>query len=45
MDENKRSIRRVVELDPSIVCFGHGNPLAQNAAEMLRGFARKMAIL
>ncbi len=26
-DENRRSIRRLGELEPSLVCFGHGAPL------------------
>lgn len=42
MDENKRSIKRVAELDASIVCFGHGNPLTKNAAQKIRDFARKV---
>ena len=25
--ENRRSIRRLAELKPSLLCFGHGSPL------------------
>jgi glyoxylase-like metal-dependent hydrolase (beta-lactamase superfamily II) len=44
-DENKRSIRRVAELDPAIVCFGHGPPLQQHTAQKLRDFARRVGAL
>lgn len=27
-EENRRSIRKIAELRPAIVCFGHGEPLA-----------------
>ncbi|MBI4771515.1 MAG: MBL fold metallo-hydrolase, partial [Chloroflexi bacterium] len=36
MAENVRSIRRVAELEPSLVCFGHGQPLTHNTAQALR---------
>ena len=39
MEEDKRSIRRVAELRPAVVCFGHGRPLTERAAERLRAFA------
>ena len=26
--ENRRSIRRLAELEPSLLCFGHGPPLS-----------------
>jgi glyoxylase-like metal-dependent hydrolase (beta-lactamase superfamily II) len=42
MDLNKRSIGRLAELEPSIICFGHGNPLKQGAARKLRDFARRV---
>ncbi len=42
MAENKRSIQKVVRLQPKMVCFGHGNPLLQNATETLRAFAQKV---
>jgi glyoxylase-like metal-dependent hydrolase (beta-lactamase superfamily II) len=43
MDENRRSVGRLAELDPAVVCFGHGSPLTENAAERLRTFAAKVA--
>ena len=42
MDENKRSIKRLAERDASMVCFGHGQPLAQNTAHAIRDFARQV---
>ena len=45
MDENKRSIRRLAELDASIVCFGHGNPLMQDTAQAIRRFARQVGAM
>lgn len=45
MTENKRSIRRVAELDASVVCFGHGGPLMQDAAQTIRAFARRVGAL
>jgi glyoxylase-like metal-dependent hydrolase (beta-lactamase superfamily II) len=42
MDENKRSIRKIAELDADVVCFGHGQPLTGNAASHLRAFAAKL---
>lgn len=45
MDENKRSIRRLAELDASIVCFGHGQPLTERAAQAIRAFARTVGAM
>ena len=45
MDENKRSVGKLAGLDVSIVCFGHGEPLTQNAAQIIRDFARKVGAL
>lgn len=42
MDENKRSIARIVALEPKVVLFGHGPPLTENAAARLHAFARKV---
>ena len=42
MDEDKRSIRKLVDLNPTVVCFGHGEPVMENAAERLRAFAQKV---
>lgn len=44
MAENKRTIRKLIELDPEIVCFGHGKPLMKNATEQLTAFARKAGV-
>jgi glyoxylase-like metal-dependent hydrolase (beta-lactamase superfamily II) len=42
MDENIRSIGRLAELDTRVLCLGHGIPLARNAAETIRAFAREV---
>jgi glyoxylase-like metal-dependent hydrolase (beta-lactamase superfamily II) len=39
MDEAKRSIRKVIDLAPDILCLGHGKPLVGNATEQVRAFA------
>lgn len=39
-EENRRSIRRLAELRPSLACFGHGPPLRDPAK--LEGFAAAM---
>jgi glyoxylase-like metal-dependent hydrolase (beta-lactamase superfamily II) len=44
MDEDKRSIRKVANLNPDIVCFGHGDPVTQNTAQILNDFARKIGM-
>jgi len=38
---NRESIRRVAELRPSLICFGHGPPL-RNAADKLARFADQL---
>lgn len=42
MAENKRSLKRIVLLDPQVVLFGHGAPLMDGAAAKLRTFARRV---
>ncbi len=44
MAENRRSVARIAELDAQMVCFGHGEPLRRDAAQTIRGFARKVAL-
>lgn len=41
MDENRRSARKLVDLQPAVVCFGHGRPLTADAAGVLRAFAAR----
>ncbi|HNB53442.1 MAG TPA: MBL fold metallo-hydrolase [Anaerolineales bacterium] len=41
MHQNKKSVQRLAQLNPEIVCFGHGNPLTQNTTQTLRTFAQK----
>jgi glyoxylase-like metal-dependent hydrolase (beta-lactamase superfamily II) len=42
MRQNKRSVARLAELEPQIICFGHGNPLTSNTAARLRAFAQQV---
>jgi glyoxylase-like metal-dependent hydrolase (beta-lactamase superfamily II) len=42
MDEAKRSIRKVAALDVEIACFGHGQPITENANAQIRAFAAKL---
>jgi glyoxylase-like metal-dependent hydrolase (beta-lactamase superfamily II) len=41
MAENKRSIKKIAELNAEVVCFGHGQPLMRDTASQLRAFAAK----
>lgn len=45
MEANKRSIRRLAELDAQMICFGHGNPFMKETAQTIRAFARKVGAL
>ncbi len=40
MRENIRSLQRISELEPSLICFGHGPPLLTDAAPQLRNLFR-----
>jgi len=39
MAEDIRSLKKVADLNPAIVCFGHGVPLTENAAQVLHRLA------
>ncbi|HEX8681096.1 MAG TPA: MBL fold metallo-hydrolase [Ardenticatenaceae bacterium] len=41
MQEARRSIPQLADLEPVVICFGHGDPLMENAAQKLRAFAAK----
>lgn len=41
MAENKRSIKKIAELNAEVVCFGHGQPLMHDAAQLC-AFAAKL---
>lgn len=43
MAENIRSVRRLADLGPDLVCFGHGPPMRENTAARIRAFAQKVA--
>lgn len=42
MDENRRSVQKLADLNPAVLCFGHGEPLTQGAADTLRTFAQRV---
>jgi glyoxylase-like metal-dependent hydrolase (beta-lactamase superfamily II) len=42
MAEDKRSIRKLVDLKPALICFGHGNPITENTPARLEAFAQKV---
>jgi glyoxylase-like metal-dependent hydrolase (beta-lactamase superfamily II) len=42
MAENRRSIAQVVDLQPAVVCFGHGRPLTADTASSLQAFAQRV---
>jgi glyoxylase-like metal-dependent hydrolase (beta-lactamase superfamily II) len=41
--ENRRSVQRLLDLQPSIVCFGHGPPLRN--VEVLKAFVSRRTLL
>lgn len=44
MAENKRSVRKLVDLQPDTVMFGHGQPIVGQAAARLNAFAAKIGV-
>lgn len=44
MDEDKRSVRKLANLSPDIICFGHGDPVTQNTTQILNDLARKLGV-
>jgi glyoxylase-like metal-dependent hydrolase (beta-lactamase superfamily II) len=44
MAQNRRSVGRIAALEPSVVCFGHGEPLTDHAASVIGQFARKVGV-
>jgi glyoxylase-like metal-dependent hydrolase (beta-lactamase superfamily II) len=44
MAEEKRSIRKVADMDVNILCLGHGEPYIGNAAPVVRAFAQKLGV-
>jgi glyoxylase-like metal-dependent hydrolase (beta-lactamase superfamily II) len=45
MEEDKRSVARLTELDAQVACFGHGPALVQGTSEALRAVARKVGAI
>ncbi len=44
MEQDKRSVRRIADLKPRIVCFGHGAPITQDTAQIINTFAQKIGV-
>ena len=44
MDEAKRSIGKVAEMNVATLCLGHGKPLVNVAAPAIRAFASKLGL-
>lgn len=44
MDENKRSILKLAELNAHVICPGHGWPMTKNPARDVRRFARRLGL-
>ncbi len=42
MDEAKRSIKKLAELDVEVACFGHGPPITTDAGVAIRQFAERV---
>jgi glyoxylase-like metal-dependent hydrolase (beta-lactamase superfamily II) len=45
MEQNKRSLAKLTKYAPEVVCFGHGEPITENAGERIREFARKAEVI
>ena len=43
--ENIRSIAKLEALKPEVICFGHGPPITDNAAQKLTVFAKKVGAI
>jgi glyoxylase-like metal-dependent hydrolase (beta-lactamase superfamily II) len=44
MGENIRSLQHLADLDPQVLCLGHGIPITRNTSELIRSFARKVDV-
>ncbi len=44
MDEDRRSLTRISQLDPELICFGHGAPLNGKNAAKLKAAAAKQGL-
>jgi glyoxylase-like metal-dependent hydrolase (beta-lactamase superfamily II) len=43
MEQNKLSVKKLAQLTPKIICFGHGDPTTENATKHLHDFANTLA--
>lgn len=44
MAEDKRSVRKIADMDVDILCLGHGQPIIGGASAVLREFAGKIGV-
>ncbi|GCE15583.1 hypothetical protein KTT_54420 [Tengunoibacter tsumagoiensis] len=44
LDQAKRSIHKVAEMNVTTLCLGHGKPLVGNAAVAIRAFAHRTGL-
>lgn len=44
MDENKRSVRKLADLQPHALLFGHGQPIVNGAAAYLEMFTKRLRL-
>lgn len=44
-EENKRSIKKIYDLEPETLLFGHGVPIVGNAMSVLRPFAKRVGVI
>jgi len=42
MEQDKQSVKKLAQLTPKIICFGHGEPITENATSRLRDFANSL---
>lgn len=45
MEQNKRSVKRIVDLNAETACFGHSAPIVSGAAAQIRAFAQEIGVI
>lgn len=45
MEQNKRSVKRIVDLNAETACFGHNTPIVRGAAAQIRAFAQEIGVI
>src|SRR5690606_4926571 len=44
-EKNIRSVKKILDLEPQSLLFGHGQPIISNAMQPLQAFARRIGII